>query len=40
VNPEALYRALIDAIPMDLRVLDAAVGASHSIVVTGRGLAR
>ncbi len=38
MNPEALYRALIDAIPMDLRVLDAAVGASHSIVVTGEGI--
>lgn len=38
MNPEALYKALIDAIPPDLRVLEAVSGASHSIVLAGEGI--
>lgn len=38
MNPEGLYRSLVDEIPPGLQVLEAFSGASHSIVVTEEGI--
>jgi len=38
MNPEDLYRALIDAIPPEIRVVEALAGPAHSMVMTEEGV--